>query len=232
MAVQDYDKEYDIFIIANNCNDDLWSFLNEKNKQLNGRLTLHRTKIGQLAFNLNYGINLITKEYIVRMDADDVSEKNRLRVLEKHIIQNKYPDVIGSFATIIDTDGNFLRMLRPPTSDKDIKGALHFKNSFIHPTTAIKKNALLNAKGYANGLNSEDYDLWLRMYRLGSVFANINEPLLRYRINPYQTKGSRLAYAESCSHLLREFLVTGKPKFFFGFIFNIFKYLVKIPSSH
>lgn len=231
MVNQEYEKEYEIFIIANNCDESLWEYLQKKNIEHNRRLVLYRTNIGQLAFNLNFGVNFIKSEYIVRMDADDISELNRLKKLEEFIFKSGYPDVVGSAASIIDENGELIESLSTPLSDSLIKKSLSFKNSFIHPSTAIKRSALLKVKGYANGLNSEDYDLWLRMARAGFIFANSPEPLVRYRINPHQIKGSRLAYAESTSHIFREFILTGKPQFFFGLIYNILKYIFKHPFS-
>ncbi|TOG15012.1 glycosyl transferase family 2, partial [Vibrio parahaemolyticus] len=63
-------------------------------------------------------------------------------------------------------------------------------------------------RGYSGGFQSEDYDLWLRGSRnKDNRFKNVDIVTLKYRINPNQSRGSRQAYAESVSYLLREFIL-------------------------
>lgn len=232
MLNQDYQGGYGIYIVANNCDSELWDYLNYKNEKTGFRISLHRTIVGQLAFNLNYGANLIDSMYVVRMDADDVSETNRLSRIKEVIESSNFPDVVGSAVQLIDESGAVIGAIEYPLKDENIKRRMPFRNSFIHPATAIKRETLLKVKGYANGLNSEDYDLWLRMIRYGVSFVNCEDKLVRYRINPYQVKGSRLGYAEVCAHILREFLITGKPSYLIALFFAVAKYVVKLPRSH
>lgn len=229
MLDQEFADDYAIVVVANNCEDGFWSYLQDFNARTGGRISLHRTSIGQLAFNLNYGINQMQSEYIVRMDADDVCEPHRLSRLKAFIVATGYPDVVGSAVTWIDEDGVELKKVKPITESKKITSILPFKNPITHPSAALKRVSLLKVQGYANGLHSEDYDLWLRMRRAGLIFRNSDEFLLKYRINPYQVKGSRLAHAEVCSYMLREFLITGQIKFLTAVFYKIAKYLIKLP---
>ncbi len=229
MLDQEFTDEYSIVVVANNCEDELWLYLQGFNDRTGGRITLHRTSVGQLAFNLNYGTDHMRCDYIVRMDADDVCESNRLSRLKSFIVKTNYPDVVGSAVTWIDETGAELKKVRPITDSKKIANILPFKNPITHPSAALKRESLLKVQGYANGLHSEDYDLWLRMRRAGLVFCNCDEYLLRYRINPYQIKGSRLAHAEVCSYMLREFLVTGQIRFILAVLYQISKYIIKLP---
>ncbi len=111
---QDYSYEYEIIVIANNCDDNLWAYLNSVESD---KLKIHRTNIGQLAFNLNYGANIARGEYIVRMDADDVSTPNRLKILEAAIQENNYPDVIGTSVYFISETGRIIKKYVPPLGE-------------------------------------------------------------------------------------------------------------------
>ncbi len=202
ILVQDYDN-FEFIVIANNCSDELWNnLISLKNE----KLTLYRTMVGQLTFNLNYALNLSHGHYIVRMDADDVALPNRLNILNDFLTENKDVDIVGTAAMFIDEDGRDLYRYCPPLDN--IKKLLYFKNTFIHPTVAIKKEALIKLRGYSGGFQSEDYDFWLRAIRFDDItLRNIDVVTLKYRINANQSRGSRLAYAESASYLLREFIL-------------------------
>ncbi len=137
---QDYSYEYEI-IYANNCDDNLWAYLNSVKVD---KLKIHRTNIGQLAFNLNYGANIARGEYIVRMDADDVSTPRSIKILEAAIQENNYPDV-GTSVYFISETGRIIKKYVPPLGE--VKSAL-IKNPFVHPTVAIKKVSLFKIGGY------------------------------------------------------------------------------------
>lgn len=226
---QNYNNKFEFLIIANNCTDDLWDYLSENYKE--EYVHLYRTDIGQLAFNLNYGANLARGEYIVRMDADDISTCDRLSKMEHYIINNKYPDVIGTYVNYIDDKGDLIKHYSVTPDNKNIRKKLPFRNQFVHPSVCIKRKSLLSVGGYLGGFQSEDYDLWLRMLRNRKfVFKNFPEVLLQYRITDGQSRGRRLPYSEVASHLLREFLLTRKLRFLFGTIVGIAKALI-LPSK-
>tara|TARA_R110002033_G_scaffold170585_1_gene213444 strand:- start:12933 stop:13688 length:756 start_codon:yes stop_codon:yes gene_type:complete len=219
---QDCDN-FEFIVVANNCSDELWDNLLSLKCD---RLIPYRTQIGQLTFNLNYAVNLSRGDYIVRMDADDVALPNRLSVLDDFINKNKDVDIVGTAAMFIDEYGRDLYRYCPPL--KNIKKLLFFKNTFIHPTVAIKKETLIKQRGYSGGFQSEDYDFWLRALRNDNIiFRNIDVVTLKYRININQSRGSRLAYAESASYLLREFILSPSFLLFFAVLINTIKAFVR-----
>jgi len=205
---QDYELPYEILVVANNCTDSLWDYLNDEYKK-NKLVKLYRTNIGQLCFNLNYAINIAQGDYIVRMDADDISLHNRLSILDKKLSSCPDIDVIGSAVELVDESDNHISYHIPPLSCKEIMKSYGFKNPFVHPTTCIRRSLLLSVGGYLGGFQSEDYDLWLRLIRKQGVnFRNIEDVTLQYRINPEQSRGNKLPYAEVSAHFLREFILS------------------------
>lgn len=219
---QDY-NDFEFIVVANNCSDELWEHLLTFQCD---RLFLYRTHIGQLTFNLNYAINVSRGDYVVRMDADDISLSNRLSVLNDYISKNNNVDIVGTAAIFIDKDGRDLYRYCPPI--KNIEKKLLFKNTFVHPTVAIKKTTILSQRGYSGGFQSEDYDFWLRAIRNNNItLQNIDVVTLKYRINENQSRGSMLAYAESTSYLLREFILKPSLILFFAVVINIFKAFIR-----
>ncbi|MEQ5729668.1 glycosyltransferase family 2 protein [Providencia alcalifaciens] len=225
MLNQDYDKNYNIIIVANNCNDELYQKLRDYERKYEN-IILYRTLIGQLAFNLNYGANLSSADYLIRMDSDDVCLKNRLKLTEKYIYEFDYPDVIvGGYKYINDKNeciGDYSRIY----DSISLKKILPFKNIIRHPACAIKLKSFFSIKGYAGSLHGEDYDLWTRMLRNNYTFKSFKEPIIYYRLSNFQVRGSAIAYADGIGVRLREFILGNNWLYLLGFFYSLFKFLV------
>lgn len=215
-------QDFEFIIVANNCTDKLWNSLQNYN---DNRIKCYRTNIGQLSFNLNYGLNISIGEYIVRMDADDISLSDRLENLNLQIDKNGKPDVIGTSVLFIDENSTILNKYTPPM--KKFPQTIPFKNIFVHPTVAIKRATLIEEKGYLGGFQSEDYDLWIRLLRNKKYhLCNVDIVTLKYRISVNQSRGSRLPYAESASYCLREFLLKPRLIWLLGFMISSLKVFI------
>ncbi len=216
---QDYSRDFEFIIVANNCDDDLYEYLQTF---IDSKIKLHRTKIGQLSFNLNYALDLAFGEYIIRMDADDVSLPNRLEITEKEVLRHG-SDVLGFLANYINENGDFIGETTDYSS-RNIRKLLLKKNPFVHPTVAIKKDRLLSVGGYLGGRQSEDYDLWIRLSKLNEVNFKISPiKVLNYRITEEQSKGNALPYCEVSSYFLREFLISWHPRYLFAMLLSVAK---------
>ena len=214
-------KEFELIIIANNCDEKLWESLQKFNEQ---RVRLYRTVIEQIAFNLNYAINISKADLIARMDADDIAHNERIKKQYEFLHKNPQIDVVGTGVNLIDKNSKIYDSVQHPKSNKKIRTSLPYKNPFCHPTVMIRKSTLLKHSVYLGGFYSEDYSLWLRLARDNVViFENIQENLLNYRISPSQTRGSRLAYAEIAGLLWTEFLYKKNVNYFIGAIIAVLK---------
>lgn len=129
----------------------------------------------------NCAISKSKGAYLARMDADDVSEPNRLAMQVNYLDRNPSVVVCGSWGYVVgDRDFRIC-----PSSDSDcIKAGMLFQNEFIHSSVVMRAGTLkdyslayrsLNADGFA-----EDYDLLMRLCLLGDVH-NIPEFLVGYR---------------------------------------------------
>jgi len=131
---------------------------------------------------LNNGILNSRGEFIARMDADDIALPTRLETQVKFLEQHPDIGIVGSGVYVISSSGKIKGILNYPLNDKEIRKNLIKRNCFIHPSVMIRKK-VFEEVGYYNPLftNSEDYELWFRIaehYKL----ANIEEPLLMYRV--------------------------------------------------
>lgn len=163
------------------------------------------TPVPQLAFALNLGLSVARSDIVARMDSDDIAELDRLIIQYTYMYTHKL-DLVGSDVVIIDAQGATLGQRSYPRTDK-INRLLPFKNCFCHPTVMCKKNVLYQVRGYNSGFNSEDYDLWLRLMRIGVKWDNVEQPLLHYRVHQSSAQGTRLAYSECLALSVREFFI-------------------------
>lgn len=199
------DADFEFLIAANDCDDALWEKLNSYAAR-DRRIRLFRTGIGQLAFNLNLLVNEAAGDYVVRMDADDVSLPRRLGALKRKLVLQPV-DILGSAVLLIDDAGETIGRMDFPETGEGIARALPRRSVFCHPAVAIRRQFLLDMKGYLGGVASEDTDLWLRANRGGASMANLPDALLKYRIHGRQSIMSSTGYAEVAAHWLRELLL-------------------------
>jgi len=172
------------FIIINDGSTDNSLKIIKHYANLDSRIILISRDNKGLIYTLNEGIEKSKSEYIVRMDQDDVSLKNRLE-LQYRFVRNNALDICGGDYAVIDRNDNVLNTYRLPKKDFEILLNLASGVPFPHPSVMMRKS-FLNSSGlkYGGGgyCQAEDLDLWLKMYNKGAKFGNVNSILLEYRI--------------------------------------------------
>jgi glycosyltransferase involved in cell wall biosynthesis len=148
-----------------------------------------RTSFAQ---QLNQGLALSGAPLIARMDGDDICEPHRLAVQLEFLNDNPQIDVVGSNLTVIDGQGRPLGTRSYPAAHDQISEALERYNPIAHPAVMFRRAAIVEAGGYQGDMFTADYELWHRLIQRGSELANLQEPLLRYRIHPAGMKSARL----------------------------------------
>jgi len=209
------------FIIVENCSTD--NTLQIIKSYTDSRIRVFQTCFKQLSFNLNYGLMQTNAKYVVRMDADDIAKPQRIELQVAYLESNPDVDVLGTAYELFGDDGES-KIITLPETDKAIRRRLPFRFCFCHPSVVFKKETILRHGGYQGGNFCQDVDLWLRLSRDRTVkFANLQLPLLQYRIHPNQAKGQREVGILSASQLFRESLVQKSPLLFLGFLVAVLK---------
>ena len=127
----------------------------------------------------NKGIGLCNGKYIIRMDADDICEPQRI---EKQILfMEKHPDigVCGTWAKVINKKGEITGKIVNQTNPLFVSISLLFSAPLVQPATCFKAS-ILKKHLYHDVTIAEDYDLWTRLDK-ETKMANIPEYLFRYR---------------------------------------------------
>jgi cellulose synthase/poly-beta-1,6-N-acetylglucosamine synthase-like glycosyltransferase len=132
---------------------------------------------------LNAGLAAAESTWVMRMDADDVAEHDRLAAQLAAAAESRV-DVVGAAMREFRDDETVLGPTRhvPETHD-DIVRALARLNPINHPTVLLRRDAVIEAGGYVPIAGMEDYHLWARMAAGGARFRNLPQPLVRYRVD-------------------------------------------------
>lgn len=78
-----------------------------------------------------------------------------------------------------------------PLTHAEISDYIKLRNPLNHPAVIFKKSKVESVGGYLHFPLFEDWYLWVRMWKNGAKFANINEPLIHFRVSPemYKRRG-------------------------------------------
>ena len=173
-------------------NEELYDVLDEFKKGREDVVRYYPQDVNRgLGEALRVGSELCTGDYILRMDSDDISDKERFAKQMAYVEAHPEVDALGGDIAEFDrdpfTEENRLRVC-PPDHDSIVKMAKK-RNPMNHVTACIKKSALLKAGGYQTLLLLEDYLLWLNMIVAGCKLANINETMVYVRVgNGFDSK--------------------------------------------
>ena len=164
-----------------------------------------------VAAALNAGLKNAEAEYIARFDADDVCMPQRLQKQYEFLRHNPDYVLVGSDADYILENNDFLFHFQCLAHTHDeIMDRLYFYCPFVHPAVMYKKDAALTAGGYPDvAHNFEDYMLWVAMADNGK-FCNINEPLIKYRLNPHSVTIDERWRGRRFRELKRKAILNGK----------------------
>lgn len=137
-----------------------------------------------LSSALNTGLSAARAEFIARMDADDLSERDRLFIQYQFLLANPEVCLVGSQITRIVGDGQFpIGETSFPVDHKNIvKGLRQGAHVMTHASIMFTARASRSVGGYWEYGVAEDWDFFLRMSEVGMI-ANIDLPLYRVRFH-------------------------------------------------
>lgn len=195
------------FIIVDDCSTDNSAKIIETYQQIDNRIVFIKNEINLgLPKSLNKAANASKGNYIARIDGDDICMLDRFEKQLKYMNDNPYTDILGTGAILIDQDGNEVGSVLMPQTNDEIKKDIRYKNPMIHPSIVMKKSALEGLHGYDEKLRkAQDLDLWARAIDEKKVFHNLQEPLIKYRVDldkPYSTifKGFKVSFLKALKY--------------------------------
>lgn len=168
--------------------EELHSYLDLLDKQ-NGVDIVWFPENRGLACVLNDLVAICKKEgydYYARMDADDISQNDRLEkqvlYLEKHL----EVDVVGGAIEEIDGEGKSRgKHVEYPLTHEDCRKFFRYRDPLAHPAVMFRARYFEKvAGGYRPEYRkNQDTMLWYDGFMNGCVFANLKDTVLNFRVN-------------------------------------------------
>lgn len=175
-------KNLEFIVIVDNPNNINAISLLKQYKDMDSRITvvINEKNIG-LVGSLNKALRLCKGQFIVRMDADDISDKDRIDRQLRYMLENDI-DILGGGVETIDKNGSIRRHFSDNINGVNrVKEVLTISNIIPHPTWIVKKDVYLKLNGYRDIYTCEDYDFLLRAIQENYRVDNLNECVLKYR---------------------------------------------------
>lgn len=156
-----------------------------------------------LARSLNKAFSMCDGAFIARMDADDISNKNRFAEQMKFISKLNC-DIVGTGIERIDEIGNHLGVSLLSHDFSILKKQLGYKSICYHPTWVMKRKVFESINGYRAYPNSQDLDFLIRAVEAGYIVSNVPIALLKYRLNDNSLSFKKSLRQRKCQeHILR-----------------------------
>lgn len=176
--------DFEFIIIDDGSTDESAAIINSYNDV---RIRLIQQENKGLAAALNRGIKAAKGKYIARMDADDISMKDRLEKQYEFLEIHSRCVAVGTNAVVIDMNGKLLYTSCQLTDWEEIKNILP-ATPFFHSSTTLRREVVVKCGGYYEKLKygGQDLILFNKMARFGEL-RNINEFLIEYRLRPSAT---------------------------------------------
>jgi len=171
------------FIIIDDGSSDRTSEIIKKYRNNDTRIkVITLPKNGGLTAALNLAISESKGGFIVRQDADDTSEPERLQEQYEFLKSNPAIDLCSTYAWISGEDGVPIYSFTYPTDDNEIKDFLiRGINPIVHGAVMFRRDILKKVELPVYRFKfGQDFDLWLRISQFAN-FAIIPKQLYRYR---------------------------------------------------
>lgn len=137
----------------------------------------------------NYGVENSVGEHILFVDSDDIAEPRLIERYQRRLGElngageDEYVLCYSAYIQIDENDVEVSQIIQGiQVEPEEVLGYQFYRNYILSASgVLVKRNAFIESGGFNEDFSySEDWDLWLRLARLGG-FAYVDEPLVRIR---------------------------------------------------
>ncbi len=208
-------KDFELIIINDSSNDSSLEIIKKyQNKDKRIVLINLEKNLGRAGAR-NKGLKIAKGKYIAILDADDIALPKRLEKQYDFLEKNKDIFLVGSGAININEKGDALITHKGISDPNKIALDLPKKNCLYHSSVMYRNNGqYLYREKFPY---SQDYDLYLRILSDGKKITNLEEPLIKYRVNPeaisWRKRAQQMMFAEKARYLYFQRLKYGKDNY-------------------
>ncbi len=132
---------------------------------------------------LNEGLENAKGELIARMDGDDIALNSRLEKQVAYAAAHPEISLFGGNIYIINEQDEVVSERRYKTTPNKIRQMFMYRNPLAHPTIMFRRDIIDCGFLYDPRFKkAEDVEFYLRLYKHGYQFGNIDAFLLKYRV--------------------------------------------------
>lgn len=193
-------SDFEFIIINDNPNaNKIKTVLKEyeaKDKRI--KLIYNNVNIG-LTKSLNKGLTIAKGIFIARMDADDISKPERLKLQYEFLKSNSSYVGCGSQATIIMGNQKTKRIEKRPIENLDIQATLFYESPILHPSLFFRN---MNFKYNELYETTQDYDFISQLASNGKLY-NLKDCLIYYRKSSNQISSTKIDIQNNNAQVIR-----------------------------
>jgi glycosyltransferase involved in cell wall biosynthesis len=192
--------DYELIAVDDGSTDSTLQFLHSWAEK-DSRIKVFSISHGGVIRAANLAISKCTGSFIARMDSDDRACQKRLELQYDYFGKNPETVVVGSlvrgFSDRPLKQGYrvYIDWLNSLVSNEDIRREIYIESPIASPSLMIRTSWILKMGGYQDNGWPEDYDLLLRLYDAGAVFAKVPEVLLEWRDHPKRITRTEKRYS-------------------------------------
>ncbi|NMB47900.1 glycosyltransferase family 2 protein [Candidatus Kuenenbacteria bacterium] len=176
--------DFEFIILNDGSTDKTREIIQNYTKQDKRIRLINNNKNFGLTRSLNIGLEEARGKYIARIDADDLSEPERLQKQYEFMEANPEYALAGSWVKIIDSEGREMTVRKLPTDIKLIKFNFIFgKPCLWHSSIFFRKEEMDKVGNYDEEYKySQDLNLYVRLLKTKKI-TNVPEFLIQHRLH-------------------------------------------------
>ncbi len=198
-------KDYEVVLIDDGSTDNTKEVEKEMaDAGLSINFVIHNQSLG-ITLSREEALEKSQGEYIAILDDDDEWIKiDKLAKQVKFLDDHKDCVLVGGGIKLAGSGKREVIKFRPET-DLQIRKTMLLRNNFFTSTVMFRKASAILAGGFIKDSDdfAEDYDLWLRLGKLGSMY-NFQEPFALYNPSNYNKARKKAFLAKQLRLVTRE----------------------------
>ncbi|HUP45466.1 MAG TPA: glycosyltransferase [Thermoanaerobaculia bacterium] len=142
----------------------------------------------------NRGLALAAGRFLCRFDADDISEPHRVERQLEFLRAHPDVNVVSSALLVIDEEGTAIAVRNYPLSHEAIRRTFRRSNPIANSAVMFRREVYDRFGGWRTDspLPAQDYEWYSRLAAAGVRFANLPDPLVRYRLHSGAIKATKV----------------------------------------
>ena len=201
-------KNFECILINNNSTDKSVEIAQNQTKKDSRFILIHEKKQGVM-FASNAGSEKARGKYIARMDADDYSCSNRMKLQSEFLDANSdYGAVAGMVKHISHSDNTkgfarYVEWVNSVQSYQEILNSRFIESPIVNPSAMWRKEISEKFGMYKYGDFPEDYEMWLRWLSKGVKIKKLNEIVLKWYDSDTRLTRTQSIYSDSAFYRIK-----------------------------